>query len=79
MPDLAAPVAVDGALKELHGALCLEQLGGGGLQLGADSAEAGVALEGVGPAAGLVVQHLEQVASALLRSAQFLREMRKTW
>lgn len=66
------PVAVDGALKELHGVVGLPQLPVGRADLGAHAADAGVALEGVGPTLRLVVHHLQHVAAAALRRCQLL-------
>lgn len=68
------PVAVHGSFEELHRVLGLSQLSVGGSDLRADAAHAGVALEGVGPALGLLVHHLQHVPSALLRVSQLLTE-----
>lgn len=68
------PVTVHGSFKELHGILGLSQFPVGGFDLRADAAHAGVALEGVGPALGLLVHHLQHVPSALLRVSQLLTE-----
>lgn len=68
------PVAVHGSFEELHWILCLSQLAVGGSDLRADAAHAGVALEGVGPALGLLVHHPQHVSSTLLRGGQFLNK-----
>lgn len=64
---LQSPVTVHGSLEELHGILCLLELPIGGSDLGSDAAHAGVALEGVCPALGFLVHHLENVPAAFLR------------
>lgn len=68
------PIAVDGAFIKLNRVVGLLQLGWGGLELGAHTAETSVGLEGVGPAAGFVIQHLQQVATTFLWWAEFLNE-----
>lgn len=56
---LYVPVTIDRALKELYGFLSLLQLGRWRVELGTNTAEASIALKGVGPAAGFVIQHLQ--------------------
>lgn len=68
------PVAVDRSLEELHRILRLSEFPIGGFDLQADAAHAGVALEGVGPALGLLVHHLQHVSSTLLRGGQLLKQ-----
>lgn len=68
----AVPVAVDGALKELHGLLGLPQLPVGRFHLSAHAADAGVALERVRPPLGFLIHHPQHVAPALLGCAQLL-------
>lgn len=68
----AVPVAVDGALEELHGLLGLPQLPVGWFHLSAHAADAGVALERVGPPLGFLIHHPQHVAPALLGCAQLL-------
>jgi len=66
------PVAVDGPLEELHGVLLLSETPIGRAHLRPQPADAGVALEGVGPALRLPVHHLQHVASTPLRRGQLL-------
>lgn len=68
------PVAVHRSFEELHGILRLSEFAVGGFDLRADAAHAGVALEGVRPALGLLVHHLQHVSSTLLRGGQFLKQ-----
>lgn len=68
----AIPVAVDGALEELHRILGLSQLSIGRFHLSPHAADAGVALERVGPPLGFLVHHPQHIAPALLGCAQLL-------
>lgn len=68
----AIPVAVNGALKELHGIFNLSQLPVGRFHLSPYAADAGVALERVCPPLWFLVHHPQHVAAALLGCAQLL-------
>lgn len=69
------PVAVNGALKELHGILRLAQLPVGRPDLSTHPADAGVALESVGPPLRFLIHHLKNVASTPLRCGQLLEHL----
>lgn len=66
------PVAVDGALKELHWILRLLELAVGRADLSTHAADAGVALKRVGPPLRFLVHHLQHVATTLLGCGQLL-------
>lgn len=67
------PVTVDGPLEKLDGVLRLPELSIGRLDLGSHPADAGVALEGVGPSLRFLVHHLQHIPSAPLRCGQLLK------
>lgn len=67
------PVTVDGPLEELHGILRFSELPVGGADLSAHPADAGVALEGVGPPLWFLIHHLQNVSSTPLRCGQLLK------
>lgn len=66
------PVTVDGALEELHRILSLSELPVGRPDLSTHPADAGVALEGVGPSLRFLVHHLQYIPSTPLRCGQLL-------
>lgn len=66
------PITVDGALKELHGILRLLELPAGRADLSAHAADAGVALERVGPPLRFLIHQLQHVPPTFLRHGQLL-------
>lgn len=66
------PITVDRTLEKEHRLFCFSQLPSEGFQLGPNTAETGIGLEGEGPALRLFVHHLEQIAATLLGCGELL-------